>query len=98
MVHVSGFTLVDADGTVQASGAWAAQFDLCHEGTAQALQMSCSAAALRVEQNRPYGDGSTWFKDRRPVSMVCRTDSLADATMLVEVNAVAIIGAHADIE
>jgi hypothetical protein len=30
--------------------------------------------------------------------MVCRTDSLADATMLVEVNAVAIIGAHADIE
>jgi hypothetical protein len=51
-----------------------------------------------AEQNRPYGDGPGWLKDSRPVSMGCRMDSLADPVMLVEVDAVAVVGAHMDIE
>ncbi len=108
VVHVSGCTSVDADGAVQVPGNWAAQFDLCHEGIAQALEMAGASLddVLRrrsftiatAEQNRPYGEGPGWFKDSRPVSMGCRIDSLADPAMLVEVDAVAIIGAHADIE
>ena len=51
-----------------------------------------------AKQNRAYGEGPGWFKDSRPVSMSCRVASLAHPAMLVEVDAVAVIGAHADIE
>ena len=108
VVHVSGCTSVDADGAVQVPGNWAAQFDLCHEGIAQALEMAGASlddvvrrrsfTIASAEQNRLYGEGPGWFKDSRPVSMGCRIDSLADPAMLVEVDAVAVIGAHADIE
>ena len=108
VVHVSGCTSVDAEGGVQAPGDWAAQLDLCHEGIAQALEMAGASlddvvrrrsfTIASAEQNRPYGEGPGWFKDSRPVSMGCRIDSLADPAMLVEVDAVAVIGAHADIE
>ncbi len=51
-----------------------------------------------AEQNRACGEGPDWFKDSRPVSMGCRLDSLADPAILVEVDAVAVIGAQANIE
>ena len=108
VVHVSGCTSVDDDGVVQAPGDWAAQYDLCHEAVEAALEMAGASLddVIRrrsftigsAEQNRPYGEGPAWFKDSRPVSMGCRIDSLADPAMLVEVDAVAVKGAHADIE
>ena len=108
VVHVSGCTSLDADGAVQAPGDWAAQFDLCHEAIRSALSEAGatlddvvrrrSFTVASAERNRPYGEGPTWFADSRPVSMGCRIAGLADPEMLVEVDAVAIKGAHADIE
>ena len=57
-----------------------------------------SLTIASAEQNRPFGEGPAWFKDSRPVSMGGRIDSLADPTMLVEVDAVAIRGAGDGIE
>ncbi len=108
VVHVSGCTSIDADRNVRAVGDWAAQYDLAHEGIEAALKEA--GATLddivrrrtftidRAEQNRPYGEGPAWFKDSRPVSLGCRISGLADPEMLVEVDAMAIIGAHEDIE
>ena len=56
------------------------------------------SVAFGQEQNRPYGEGPPWFQDSRPVSLGCRIAGLADPEMLVEVDAMAIIGAHEDIE
>lgn len=108
VVHVSGCTSVDPAGVVQAPGDWAAQVDLCHEAIADALSMAGASfddvirrrsfTIAAAEQNRPYGEGPGWFKGSRPTSMGCRIDSLADPAMLVEVDAVAVKGAHADIE
>jgi len=108
VVHVSGCTSIDADRNVRAVGDWAAQYDLAHEGIEAALEQA--GATLddivrrrtftidRAEQNRPYGEGPAWFKDSRPVSLGCRISGLADPEMLVEVDAMAIIGAREDIE
>jgi len=108
VVHVSGCTSMGPDGVVQASGDWAAQYDLCHEAIGRALgeagltlddiirRRSFTVAA--AEQNRAYGEGPAWFKDSRPVSMGCRIAGLALPEMLVEVDAVAVRGAHANIE
>ena len=108
VVHVSGCTSIDADRNVRAVGDWAAQYDLAHEGIRDALEQA--GATLddvvrrrtftidRAEQNRPYGEGPAWFEDSRPVSLGCRISGLADPEMLVEVDAMAIIGAHEDIE
>lgn len=108
VVHVSGCTSIDADRRVRAKGDWAAQFDMAHEGIRAALEKA--GASLddvvrrrtftidRAEQNRPYGEGPPWFENSRPVSLGCRIAGLADPEMLVEVDAMAIIGAHEDIE
>ena len=108
VVHVSGCTSIDADGEVQAPDDWARQYDLCHETIRWALAEAGAGlddvvrrrifTVDAAEQNRPYGEGPGWFADSRPVSMGCRIAGLAQPEMLVEVDAVAIKGAHADIE
>ena len=50
------------------------------------------------EQNCAHGEGPGWFKDIRSVFMSCRVASFANPAILVEVDALAVIGAHADIE
>ncbi|MEC7303376.1 MAG: Rid family hydrolase, partial [Pseudomonadota bacterium] len=108
VVHVSGCTSVDPTGVVLSPGDWAAQVDLCHEHVQQALEMAGaklddvvrrrSFTIASAEQNRAHGEGPGWFKDSRSVFMSCRVASLAHPAMLVEVDALAVIGAHADIE
>ena len=108
VVHVSGCTSIDAHGVVQAPGDWAAQYDLCHEAITAALAEAGAVLDDVVrrrtftvdgaERNRSYGEGPAWFAASRPVSLGCRIAALADPAMLVEVDAVAIKGAHADIE
>ncbi len=108
MVHVSGCTSIDADGNVQSPGDWAQQYDLCHGAIQSALAKAGATlddvvrrrtfTVAAAEQNRAYGLGPGWFAQSRPVSMGCRIAGLADPRMLVEVDAVAIKGAHADIE
>ena len=108
VVHVSGCTSLDAEGVVQAPGDWAAQVDLCHEAIAAALAEAGAVLDDVVrrrtftvdgtERNRPYGEGPAWFANSRPVSLGCRIAALADPAMLVEVDAWAVKGAHADIE
>jgi enamine deaminase RidA (YjgF/YER057c/UK114 family) len=51
-----------------------------------------------AQVNRPYGEGPAWFVNSCPVSMGCRVAGLARPELLVEVEAVALKGAHADIE
>ncbi len=108
VVHVSGCTSLDGAGKVRAPGDWAAQFDLCHEAVRAALAAAGATlddvirrrifSVAAAEQNRPYGEGPAWFADSRPVSMGCRVAALAEPEMLVEIDAVAIKGAHAEIE
>ena len=106
---IRGYARAVAVGNVvQVPGYCVAQFDLCYEGVAQTLQLmgvSLDDVVRRrsftiavTEQNRPYGDGPGWLKDSRPVSMGCRMDSLADPVIRVEVDAVAVVGAHVIIE
>ncbi|MDP6704898.1 MAG: Rid family hydrolase [Alphaproteobacteria bacterium] len=108
VVHVSGCTSIDADGKVRAPGDWAAQYDLCHETIEWALGQAGARlddvvrrrifTTAAAEQNRAYGEGPAWLAGSRPVSMGCRIAGLAQPEMLVEVDAVAVKGAHADIE
>ncbi len=108
LVHVSGCTAMDENGTVQAPGDWAAQYDLCHQAVARALAQAGASlddvvrrrifTTAAAEQNRPYGERPAWFADSRPTSMGCRIDSLARPEMLVEVDAWAVKGAHREIE
>ena len=108
VIHVSGCTSMDEDGTVRAPNDWAAQYDLCHEAVREALAAAGaelddvvrrrSFTIAAAEQNRAYGEGPAWFADSRPVSMGCRIDSLVLPGMVVEVDAVAVRGAHAGIE
>jgi enamine deaminase RidA (YjgF/YER057c/UK114 family) len=107
-VYVSGCTSLNAAGEVQAAGDWAAQYDLAL-GT---IQWSLEQAGAHlddvirrrtftvegVQQNRPYGEGPAWFAHSCPVSLGCRVFGLAQPELLVEVEAVACKGAHADIE
>jgi enamine deaminase RidA (YjgF/YER057c/UK114 family) len=107
-VYVSGCTSLNAAGEAQAVGDWAAQYDLAL-GT---IQWSLEQAGARldnvvrrrtftvdgVRQNRPYGEGPAWFANSCPVSMGCRVAALAQPELVVEVEAVARKGAHADIE
>ena len=91
-----------------AVGDWAAQFDLCHEGIKSALGEAGAVMDDIVrkrtftldgaEQNRSHGEGPAWCNDSRPASLGRRVDGLAHPDMLVEVEAMAIKGAHADIE
>jgi enamine deaminase RidA (YjgF/YER057c/UK114 family) len=107
-VYVSGCTSLNAAGEVQAVGDWAAQYDLCHETIQWALEQA--GARLddvfsrrtftidRAQPNRPYSEGPAWFANSCPVSMACRVAGLAHPDLLVEVEATALKGAHADIE
>ncbi len=107
-VYVSGSTSLNAAGEVQAAGDWAAQYDLCHETIQWALQQAgaslddvVSRRTFTVdgaEQNRSYGEGPAWFANSCPVSLGCRVAGLAVPELLVEVEAVALKGAHANIE
>ena len=108
VIHVSGCTSLAADGSVAAPGDWAGQYDICHEKVAAALAQAGASlddvirrrmfTIAEAEQNRPYGEGTAWFKDSRPVSMGCRISGLAKPEMLIEMDAWAVKGAHKDIE
>ena len=107
-VYVSGCTSMDAEGKLHAPNDWAAQYDMCHQGIQSALEEAGATLGDVVrrrtftvegaEMNRPYGEGPAWFADSRPVSLGCRIAGLAHPEMMVEVEAMAIKGAHADIE
>ena len=106
-VYVSGCTSINAAGEIQAEGDWAAQCDLAHEGIQWALAQAGATlddvirrrtfTVDRAQMNRPYGEGPAWFAKSCPVSMGCRIAGLARSELLVEVEAVALKGAHADI-
>ena len=107
-VYVAGCTSTDADGEVHDSGDWAAQYDYCHRNIEWALNEAGAKlddvvrrrtfTVVDAEQNRPHGQGPGWFANSRPVSLGCRISGLAHPDMLVEVDAVAIKGAHENIE
>ncbi len=107
-VYVSGSTALDEGGTPQALGDWAAQNDLSHQTIQRALEQAGASlddvVSRRIftvdgaQQNRTYGDGPAWFAASCPVSMGCRVSALAHPDLLVEVEAIAMKGAHADID
>jgi enamine deaminase RidA (YjgF/YER057c/UK114 family) len=107
-VYVSGCTSISPAGDIQAEGDWAAQYDLAHSGVQWALEQAGATLddVIRrrtftvdsAQMNRPYGEGPAWFANSCPVSMGCRIAGLARPELLVEVEAVALKGAHADIE
>ena len=107
-VYVSGCTSINAAGEVQAEGDWARQHDLAHEGMQWALAQAGATLddVIRrriftvdsAQVNRLHGEGPSWFANSYPVSMGCRIAGLARPELLVEVEAVALKGAHADIE
>jgi enamine deaminase RidA (YjgF/YER057c/UK114 family) len=106
-VYVSGCTSISAAGEIQAEGDWATQYDLALEGVQWALAQAGATpddvirrrtfTVDRAQMNRPYGEGPAWFARSCPVSMGCRIAGLARPELLVEVEAVALKGAHADI-
>ncbi len=107
-VYLSGCTSLNAAGEAQAVGDWAAQSDLAHETIRWTLEEAGATLddVIRrrtftvdsANMNRPYGEGPGWFADSCPVSLGCRIPALAMQELLVEVEAVALKGAHADIE
>ncbi len=108
LVYVSGCTSMDPEGNLQAPNDWAAQYDLCHEAIQWALGEAGAVlddvvrrrtfTVEGAEMNRPYGEGPAWFAHSRPSSLGCRIAGLAHPEMVVEVDAMAIKGAHAGIE
>jgi len=105
VVQVSGCTSVYPTGVVLSPGDWAAQVDLCHEHVQQALEMAGAKLddvvrrrSFTIASPDAHGEGPGWFKDSRSVFMSCRVASFANPAILVEVDALAVIGAHADIE
>lgn len=108
VVHVSGCTAMDPSGQVQGVGDWAAQYDLCLTHVQEALEQAGALlddvvrrrtfTVTGAKRNRPYGEGPAWFADSRPSSLGCTIDSLVHPDMVVEVDAWAVKGAHADIE
>jgi len=108
LVYVSGCTSLSSTGAVQASGDWAAQYDLSHETIRWALGQAGATmddvVRRRIftvdgaEQNRPYGQGPAWFEKSYPSSLGCRIAGLARPELLVEVEVAAVKGAHANIE
>ena len=107
-VYVSGTTSLNAAGEVEAAGDWAGQFDICMETIQWALEQAGASlddvirkrtfTVDRAEQNRPYGEGPAWFANSCPTSLGCRVSGLVHPALLVELEAVALKGAHADIE
>ena len=107
-VYLSGCTSLNAAGEAQAVGDWAAQSDLAHETIRWTLEQAGATLDDVIRRrtftvdsadiNRPHGEGPGWFADSCPVSLGCRIPALAMPELLVEVEAVALKGAHADIE
>ena len=108
LVYVAGCTSLSSTGGVQATGDWAAQYDLAHEGIRWALGQAGATMddVVRrrtftvdgVQQNRPYGQGPAWFAKSCPTSLGCRISGLARPELLVEVEVAAVKGARAGIE
>ena len=107
-VYVSGCTSLTPAGEVQAVGDWATQYDLTHDTIQWALAQAGATlddvirrrtfTVDRAQMNRPYGEGPAWCANSCPVSLGCRVAGLAHPDLLVEVEVMAIKGAHADIE
>ena len=107
-VYVSGCTATDGAGQVFETGDWAGQYDHCHRN----IQWALNQAGLTLDDvirrriftvnkatmNRPHKQGPGWFSNSRPVSLGCRIAGLYGPDMLVEVDAMAIKGAHENIE
>jgi enamine deaminase RidA (YjgF/YER057c/UK114 family) len=108
LVYVSGCTSLSPAGEVQAVGDWAAQSDLAHQTVQQALGQAGASMddAVRrriftvdgAQVNRQHGEGPAWFANSRPASLGCRIAGLARPELLVEVEVMAVKGAHAHIE
>jgi len=108
VIHVSGCTAMDSSGRLQGVGDWAAQYDLCHRHIEEALEQAGAVlddvvrrrifSTAGATRNRPYGEGPPWFADSRPSSLGCTIDRLIHPDMVVEVDAWAVRGAHANIE
>jgi enamine deaminase RidA (YjgF/YER057c/UK114 family) len=107
-VYVSGCTSMNAAGQPQAPGDWAAQYDLSVETIRWALEQAGAALDDVVRRrtftvdgadvNRPHGEGPAWFAKSHPTSLGCRIAGLARPELLVEVEVMALRGAHAGIE
>ena len=107
-VYVSGCTSISPAGEVQAAGDWAAQYDIAHEAIRWALAQAGATLddAIRrrtftvdgARVNRPYGEGPAWFRESCPTSLGCRISGLARPELVVEVEVMAVKGAHANIE
>ena len=108
LVYVSGCTSLSPAGEVQAIGDWAAQSDLAHQAIERALGQAGATLDDVVRRriftvdgaqvNRQYGEGPAWFVNSCPASLGCRIAGLARPELLVEVEVMAVKGAHADIE
>jgi enamine deaminase RidA (YjgF/YER057c/UK114 family) len=108
LVYVSGCTSLSSTGDVRAPGDWAAQHDLALETAGWALGQAGATlddvvrrrtfTVEGAEQNRAYGQGPAWFAGSRPTSLGCRIAGLARPELLVEVEVMAVKGAHAGIE
>jgi enamine deaminase RidA (YjgF/YER057c/UK114 family) len=107
-IWVSGCTSMNDAGEPQAPGDWAAQSDLS-VGTAQWALAQAGASlddvvrrrTFTVESarmNRAHGEGPAWFAKSCPSSLGCRIAGLARPELLVEVEVIAVKGAHAGIE
>ena len=107
-VVVSGCTSLDHSGKPRAAGDWATQYDLCHDTIQGVLEevgaqlddviVKRTFTVESAEQNRPYGEGPGWFSQSCPASMGCRISGLALPELVVEVETMALKGAHANIE
>ena len=107
-IWVSGCTSMNAAGEPQAAGDWAAQTDLSIETAGWALAQAGASLDDVVRRrtftvdgasvNRVHGAGPGWFTKSCPASLGCRIAGLARPELLVEVEVMAVKGAHAGIE
>ena len=107
-IYVSGAIAVGADGRVAEPGDWARQIDRCIEQIGAVLEEAGAVledvvhrriyTVAGVQMNRVYGEGPGWFAKCRPTALGCRIDGLVHPDVVVEVDAVAVRGAHSGIE
>ena len=106
-IYVSGCTALNAAGEVQGAGDWAAQYALTHDTIRWTLDQAGATLDDVVRRRtfnvvgadvRPYGELSPYYAKSGPASLGCRIAGLARAELLVEVEVMAVKGAHANIE